>query len=220
MAIEGNLLEMPLPSLIPALRRRCGALEVWDLGPGRFRFRLFSRDGTILAIDDPAGRLDAIEAKQALQLMMTARNGSFRWFDDDGLANIDRPLQWPMETAVSSSTQTAEASVPSHSVPSSAARTLELDTRYEVIDTLLEPWLEEDLFDFWVLARPHFHGGITPRMLAVQCNESEDAVLRHIARLRTLGKVAPVRAFTKETANTQRRGIAARLIGALRRGRR
>ena len=211
MAMEGSLAEMPLRSMLPALRRRSGTLDVWNVGHDRRRFRLLTDRGDILAILDTDHQLEPLPARRALQLIVADRAGNFRWRDGGVCTGIDSPLNWPLELAMVSGTEPLLS-------PASATK-LELDTRYHIKDGHLEPWLDDELFAFWERASPLLRRGATPRELAKAAHVSDTEAFRQVARLRALGKVEPARAFRLLAADELHRGIATRLIGALRRGR-
>lgn len=210
MGIFGNLAEMQLQDLVPILRRRSGTLEIWGIDERDTRVRGVILDRTdVLCVRVDGQTLDAPQAKQVLAELSSARKGYFEFTDGMPERNWSHILNWPLDNMIASLTNsTREDVIDEASLP-------EAETRFEIKTTQLDNALDDSLFAFWARARAKLTDGASARDLAQGLGLPLDQVRRNFYKLRVSGNIQPVRLHTQLAADSERRGLASRLLRGL-----
>lgn len=180
-------------------------LEVFGL-PGGGGYAVGLEGGRVIYVRKGLRPLDPLQARSALLEVLRAQEGAFEFAPGSPPAE-GTPLNWPLERLLLSLTNVEdERAVLRPHLPDPR-------TRFQAVEP--EVWLEEPLCSFWERARPWLLKGASGEEVAAALSLELEDVLYYLHKLRLAGKVWPVRAYRKEGADAERKGLLARLLKSL-----
>ncbi|MBB6099168.1 hypothetical protein HNR42_002604 [Deinobacterium chartae] len=205
MAIFGNLNDLPLPEVLAMLGRRSGRLEVWQVA-GRHRFELHLEQDTLTALVlDGQPLTDTLHVRHHFLDLAAAEIGVFEFNRSEALR---RDVCLPVQNLLLSTTAVIDE------LDHYRAQLGSPDTRYALRGTLL-PLGDPLLDDFARASAPLLERGASAREVAGQLLLSVDQVQLDLYKLRTLGRVIPLRSTQPSPGREHSPGLIARLLGAL-----
>jgi len=206
MAIFGNLRQISLGDLLPLLKTQRGSLEIFNLD-GLPRVTLYVESGrltSVLLSDKP---VDEIKMRSVIGALMNAKRGSFEFIP--GVTPKERhPTGWDLDRLMLAVTTIAdEMMVAEDNLPHP-------DTVFRLI-TNIKPG-DDRVADFWDRAREMLIAGSSSRQISQRLGVPLDQAGFYVLKLRQAGLVEPVRAMSAGSV-TGKRGLAGRLLGAIKR---
>lgn len=203
MAIFGDLLELQLPELLNLVGRRTGKLELLEVGKfKRVELHISTQCLKGIVIGDELLD-DALLVRDKLASVMNETSGTFEFHKVPEIAlrgslSISIPQ---LLLSIASTIDEIDAYRKSFSHP---------NTIYKCL-TPCEVWLDEDLYLFFEKAQPYLNSGVDAQVLANKLDLSLDQIQLYLYKLRSVGKVSPIRAFeveiTKTSTYTQERPL-------------
>lgn len=194
MAIFGDLLELQLPELLNLVGRRTGKLELLEVGKfKRVELHISSQYLKGIVISDELLD-DALLVRDKLASVMNETSGTFEFHKVPEIAlrgslSISIPQ---LLLSIASTSDEIDAYRKSFSHP---------NTIYKCL-TPCDVWLDEDLYLFFEKAQPFLNSGVDAQVLVDKLGLSLDQVQLYLYKLRSVGKVSPIRAFEVELAKT------------------
>jgi hypothetical protein len=187
MSIFGDLAELSLPEILSMIAKRTGQLELTQL-PGNQTIILHLSDdhlkGCIInrqLINDP------LIVRDKLARVINETQGQFE-FHKCAITNLQGELSLGIpQLLIAIAAQVDEISAYKHLFAHP-------QTRFQCLANV-DIWLDEEIYLFLEKARNFLSRGIDAQTLAQKLNLSVEQVQLHLYKLRTLGQIAPVRAY-------------------------
>ena len=187
MAIFGTLEEMPLPELLTMLGRRTGKLQLAKL-PQEQNYKLYLDKAKLRAISVNNKILENESlARQAMIKLLSFEQGIFefkRLPEDQLNGNLNIPIDKLLlqTTIVIDELKTQKERLP------------DAKTRFKRSGQV-EIWVDDALYDFWQNCSSLLDKGCSAEEIATSLSLDTETVRYNLYKLRSLGKIAPVRAF-------------------------
>jgi hypothetical protein len=200
MAIFGDLSEFPFPEVLNMLGRRTGKLELFEL-PSSEPVEIHLREGTLCGLvvgDDLLD--DVLHVRDKLRSLMQTTTGAFE-FHAVAQEELDGQLDMPLQQLLMSLASAIDE------ISHYKNRFTHPKTRFKWISAS-DIWISDELYFFCERARPYLKMGTDAETLTRDLNLSLDQVQLCLYKLRSVGAVAPVRAFVESvTSASQIRNI-------------
>jgi len=207
VAIFGSLNHMSLDDLLPFLSSRDGALEIFNL-KRLPRVTLYFRKGRLHCVYLGNKPVDTLQARSVIGELINARKGSFEFIPRAQPATCPNVLGWPVDRMLISVTTTYDE------YAQVADRLPHPDTVYQLTHIAVPD--DTRISDFWKRAHIYLQEGASAQQLATNLGMPVDHARFYLLKLQQLGAVAPARAHAKQQKKSQRSGIAAKLLGSLK----
>jgi hypothetical protein len=212
LAIYGSLSDLPAPEILNLLASRTGVLRVEAAGPARWRrYELhLDRDYlTSLLVDDRALN-DVMLVRDAFRTLVDLQEGAFT-FENGSVPQAAAVMRLPVKQLVLSTATAIDE----------LAQYRSRFPHPEIVFQLEEPVTEHlpgDLEMFYVRAEPHLLGGCSAAHLAEVMQLSVEEVQLQFYKLRSAGRLVPVRSYAREAREAARSGHGRRppLLARLR----
>ena len=197
MAIFGALNELPIPEILTMLGRRSGKLKLWNL-ESKHRYELHMHEAKLKAlyIDQQAVN-DIMFVRESMIELIDAEQGSFE-FERHPPDSLSQQLDIPVEQLLLS-TATAIDEMKAY-----RQRFADQRTRFRSVGPV-DVWLDDNLYMFWQYSSHLLENGCSAEEVAEHLNMQLDQVQLNLYKLRSLGKIAPVRAYQESHVGRQSR---------------
>jgi hypothetical protein len=187
MAIFGDLADLPFPEIFNMVGRRTGRLLIFGV-PDQGGFELDLIDGTLRGLQiDGEAISDPLRARDRLAVLMEAPRGLFEFH-----RSLPEQLRGNLELPVTSLLMAVASAV--DEISAYRDRFPHPQTRFKRMASE-EVWLDDDLYLFSERATPYLLRGTDADELARELGVSLEQVQLYLYKLRSVGWVAPVRAF-------------------------
>lgn len=187
MAIFGDLADLPFPEIFNMVGRRTGRLQIFGV-PYLPNIDLDLEDGKLRGVrmgEEPID--DPLQVRDRLAPLMEAPRGIFE-FQRCGPEALQGSLQMPITSLLMAIASAVDE------ISAYRERFAHPETRFKILASE-EVWLDEDLWMFLERATPMLMQGSDASELARALHVSVEQVQLHLYKLRSVGRVAPVRAF-------------------------
>ena len=187
MAIFGDLSDLPFPEIFNMIGRRTGRLLIFGV-PGLPPYQLELADGGLKGLAVGPEKIgDPLRVRDKLTALMEAGRGTFEFQrcsreELEGELSLSLPY---LLMAIASAVDEISAYRDRFAHPK---------TRFKILGSE-EVWLDEDLYLFLERATPLLLLGCDAETLAATLNVSLEQVQLNLYKLRSVGRVAPARAF-------------------------
>lgn len=197
MAIFGALNELPIPEILTMLGRRSGKLKLWNL-ENKHRYELHMHEAKLKAlyIDQQAVN-DIMFVRESMIELIDAEQGSFE-FERHPPDALTQHLDIPVEQLLLS-TATAIDEMKAY-----RQRFADQRTRFRSVGPV-DVWLDDNLYMFWQYSSHLLENGCSAEEVAEHLNMQLEQVQLNLYKLRSLGKIAPVRAYQDSHVGRQSR---------------
>ncbi len=204
MAIFGNLKQISLGDLMPLLKSQRGSLEIFNLD-GISRVTLYVESGRLISLLLAGRPVEDVQVRSVICNLMNAKRGSFEFVP--GVSPRQRhPTGWDLDGLMLAVTTIAdEMVVAENNLPHP-------DTVFRLVSEMGPE--DSRVADFWSRAREMLALGASSRQLSQRLGVPLAHAGFYLLKLRQAGLIQPVRAVGGRTG---RRGLAGRLLGALKR---
>ncbi len=191
MAIFGTLEEMPLPELLTMLGRRTGKLQLTEL-PKKQNYQLFLNKATLKAISvDNQILANEMLARQAMVELLSFEQGIFefkRLPEDQLEQNLNIPID---KLLLQTTVEIDEMKVQSERLP-------DAKTRFKRAGQV-DIWVDDALYNFWQNCSALLDKGCSAEEIATNLSLNIEVVRYNLYKLRSLGKISPVRVFEQNS---------------------
>jgi hypothetical protein len=190
VAIFGELSDLPFPEIFNMVGRRTGALLISGVS-GLPPFQLLLADGALCALRFGAEAVnDPLQVRDKLAALMEAQSGTFE-FQRRPAGSVTGRFRLPATSLLMAIASAVDE------IGAYRDRFAHPRTRFKLLGGE-EVWLDEDLRLFLERATPSLLEGADAEELARELDLSLSQIQLHLYKLRSVGKVAPVRAFEEE----------------------
>ncbi len=201
MAIFGALNELPLPEILTMLGRRSGKLKLWNLESGH-RYELHMHEAKLKALFVDQQSIDDIMfVRESMIELIDAEQGSFE-FEREPPDSLTQHLDIPVEQLLLS-TATAIDELKAY-----RQRFADKRTRFRSVGPV-DVWLDDNLYMFWQYSSHLLEQGCSAEEVAEHLDMHLEQVQLNLYKLRSLGKIAPVRAYQESHLGRQGRQASA-----------
>lgn len=202
MAVFGSLDELPIPEVLTMLGKRSGKLKVWGL-PSQRSYDLHIYESRLKGFYvDEQMVSDVIFVRDSMIELINADEGSFE-FERHPPDSLAKGLDVPIEQLLLS-TATAIDELQAY-----RQRFADKRTRFRSSGPS-DVWLDENLYEFWHHSASLLEQGASAEEIAMQLAMNIEQVQLNLYKLRSLGKISPVRAFSQKQVRQRREAAAAR----------
>lgn len=193
MAIFGDLSDLPFPEVLSMLGRRTGRLEIVlpDLSE---KIEVHLEQGVLRGVRANGRWLDdPLWVRDRLTALMDAECGCFDFHREEA-----ESLHRSVELSIPQLLLSIAAAV--DEISHYRRRFAHPETRFVVLGRE-EVWLDQDLYDFLTRAEPRLLAGVNASELAGELGLSIEQVQLNLYKLRSVGRVAPLRSFAALTGD-------------------
>ncbi len=187
MAIFGDLEDLPIHEVFTMLSPRTGILRVWNLPTDKFyEFHLYQNSICGLRVNNIIID-DVLQVKDCIIALINLRIGNFE-FDKKSMVELLQKFRLPVEYTLLSTVAALDEI--------DAYRTYfpNAQTRF-IISGSLDLWLGEDLYTFGERTFSLLERGSSAQDIAHNLGLNLEYVQLNLYKLRSAGKLMPVRAF-------------------------
>lgn len=190
MAIFGTLEEMPLPELLTMLGRRTGRLQLSEL-PQEQNYNLYLDKAQLKAVSSGQDFLtNDLAVREAIIKLTNFDKGIFefkRLAQDELKQHIDIPID---RLLLQTATAIDEIQLNKERFP-------DAKTRFKTSGQV-EVWIDDVLYNFWQSCSPLLNKGCSAEEVSQNLSIDLELVQHNLYKLRSLGKIAPVRLFEEK----------------------
>lgn len=186
MAIFGALVELPLAEVLTMLGRRSGKLKIWDLPKGRLEMHLSEAHLKAMVLNGQP-LVEIFDVRETITSLMQSKEGEFefeRLAPEQLLRLLDIPLERLMVTTMDEDNE----------IETYRNRFAHPSTRFRSVNSI-DIWIYDDLYEFWQRSADFLAKGSSAEELSKMLDFPLEHVQLKLYKLRSLGKVSPVRAF-------------------------
>lgn len=194
MAIFGALAELPLPEVLTMLGRRTGKLKMWGLAKGRLEMHLSEAHLKAMVLNGQP-LVEIFDVRETITELMNNEEGEFE-FERLAPEQLMRLLDIPLERLLITTMGEADE------VETYRSRFAHPNTRFRSVNAI-DIWIYDDLYEFWQHSADLLSAGASAEDLAATLGMPLEQVQLKLYKLRSLGKVSPVRAFYSRRARQQ-----------------
>ncbi|MEM9558622.1 MAG: DUF4388 domain-containing protein [Acidobacteriota bacterium] len=185
MAIFGHLQDLPFPEIFNMLGRRTGRLDIQAATD--YDLSLHLRDGSLRGLTIGTDVVvDPVQVRDRLASLMDTSSGTFE-FHRCAPELLRDDLALPMTQLLLSIASVVDE------IGAYRERFAHPRTRFRAI-AAGRMWLDDELYDFFVRAEPILAVGADAQELAAALDVGLEQVQLHLYKLRSIGRIAPVRA--------------------------